>query len=242
MQTIFDDPAFFAGYAALREAESGLNAALEQPAFERLLPPLEGARILDIGCGFGDFARSARRRGAASVVGIDPSARMIEAALGRTDDPDIRYLTLPVEEFDFSGVSFDLIASSLALHYVEDFAGLAHRIAAALAPGGRFAFSVEHPICTAIGDGGWAMGADGGKLHWPVDRYRDEGLRRSRWFVDGVVKYHRTVASYLNALVGAGLSIRRVEEPEATAEAVAARPDLADQRRRPPFLLVAADR
>jgi len=37
-QNVYDDPAFFAGYAALRETESGLNAVLEQPAFARMLP------------------------------------------------------------------------------------------------------------------------------------------------------------------------------------------------------------
>ncbi len=52
-QNIYDDPVFFAGYSELRRTERGRNAALEQPALERLLPRvLDGLRVLDLGCGF----------------------------------------------------------------------------------------------------------------------------------------------------------------------------------------------
>jgi SAM-dependent methyltransferase len=54
---------------------------------------LEGMRILDLGCGFGDFARKARREGACAVVGIDISLRMLERAIALTDDPAIEYRT-----------------------------------------------------------------------------------------------------------------------------------------------------
>ena len=100
------------------------------------------------------------------------------------------------------------------------------RIAAWLAPGGRLAFSVEHPIFTAHGSQRLAHGTpDGAALHWPVDRYRDEGERRTRWFVDGVVKYHRTVESYVNGLLDAGLRLVRLEEPEADAALLAEKPE-----------------
>jgi predicted RNA methylase len=42
-----------------------------------MLPPLEGARVLDLGCGFGAFARWARAMGAARVLGVDRSKRML---------------------------------------------------------------------------------------------------------------------------------------------------------------------
>ncbi len=242
-QNIYDDPVFFAGYAALRDAESGLNAVLEQPALARLLPAsLEGLRILDLGCGFGDFARKARARGAASVLAIDVSEKMLAEARERTSDPAIRYEHAAMETLAVEPGAFDLAVSSLALHYVADYRAAVRKIAAALAPGGRFVFSVEHPICTALGVYEWHRDAAGAELHWPVDRYGEEGRRDTRWFVDGVVKYHRTVASYVNGLVDAGLALARLEEPEADPAALAARPELAVHRRRPPFLLLAADK
>ena len=107
-------------------------------------------------------------------------------------------------------------------------------------PGGRFVFSVEHRSTRPRAQD-WQTAPDGTVLHWPVDRYRDEGERRTRWFVDGVVKYHRTIETYVNTLIAAGLFIARLEEPETTEENTGRSSRLAQDRRRPAFLLLAAD-
>jgi len=242
-QNIYDDPAFFAGYATLPRSREGLGVVYEWPAFQRLLPAsLAGLRILDLGCGLGYFAREVRARGAASVLGVDLSQLMLEDARARTDDPEIQYWQADLESFEPPREAFDLVISSLALHYIVDYRRLVERVAACLAPGGRFAFSVEHPIYTAHGSASWHTDADGTRLHWPVDRYRDEGERRTTWFVDGVVKQHRTVETYVNTLIAVGLRLSRLEEPEADPEAPQTHRGWSDERRRPPFLLLAADR
>jgi SAM-dependent methyltransferase len=242
-QNIYDDPEFFAGYARLPRSELGLRAVFEWPAFERLLPAsLRGMRVLDLGCGLGYFAREARKRGAREVIGVDLSDRMLQEARARTDDAGIVYLRAELEAFEPERAAFDLAVSSLALHYVADYPRVVRGVAECLVPGGRFAFSVEHPIYTALGTAEWHTGPDGAALHWPVDRYRDEGERRTRWFVDGVVKYHRTIETYVNVLLDNGLVLARLEEPEAEGALLAERPALREERRRPPFLLLAADR
>ena len=241
-QNVYDDPDFFAGYAKLPRSQHGLSVVFEWPAFQRLLPPsLQGARVLDLGCGTGALARELRKRGACAVVGVDLSERMLAVARERTPDPQIVFLRADLETFAAEPDSFDLVVSSLALHYLVDFPALARRIAAALRPGGRFVFSVEHPIFTAQG-GGWITGPGGEKLHWPVDHYRDEGKRSTNWIVDGVVKIHRTTETYVNGVIDAGLRLLRLEEPEAEPAALAAHPEWRDERRRPPFLLLAAQR
>jgi SAM-dependent methyltransferase len=243
-QNIYDDPDFFAGYSRLPRSERGLDAVFEWAAFQRLLPASpQDKRVLDLGCGLGYFAREARARGAGYVVGVDLSERMLEQARQRSSDPGIRYVRAGLEDFTADPASFDLVVSTLALHYIADYPALVRRVAGWLAPGGRFAFSVEHPIYTAHGSADWYKSADGSMLHWPVDRYRDEGERRTHWFVDGVVKYHRTVESYVNGLLDAGLRLVRLEEPEAEdAVLLAEKPEWREERRRPPFLLLAADR
>jgi SAM-dependent methyltransferase len=242
-QNIYDDPDFFAGYAKLPRSEHGLGAVYEWAAFQRLLPAsLVGARVLDLGCGLGYFAREARARGAGQVIGVDLSERMLAEARRRTDDAAIRYERASLEAFAAEPGSFDLVVSSLALHYIADYAGLVRRVATWLVPGGRFAFSVEHPIFTAHGSSDWYRDADGAALHWPVDRYRDEGERRTTWFVDGVVKYHRTIETYVNGLLEAGLRLLRLEEPEGDAALMTEKPEWRQERRRPPFLLLAAER
>jgi SAM-dependent methyltransferase len=240
-QNVYDDPAFFAEYAKLRRYEGGLNAALEWPAFETLLPSLEGSRVLDLGCGFGRFCRHARERGAAAVVGIDLSERMLERAGEQTNDAGIEYRRSAIEDASFLPDSFDLAVSSLALHYIERYDAVCRNVARWLKPRGAFVFSVEHPICTALLEG-WCLDERGGHRHWPVDDYRAEGKRERRWFIDGVIKFHRTFETYLNTLIDCGFTIARVLEPEPTAEFKALRPDLVEETRRPAFLLISATR
>jgi SAM-dependent methyltransferase len=242
-QNVYDDPDFFACYARLPRSKTGLSAVYEWPALQRLLPAsLRGTRVLDLGCGLGYFAREACARGARQVVGVDISEKMLNEARTHTADSAIVYQRAELERFEPEAGAFDLVVSLLALHYIADYPLVVRRVAACLVPGGRFVFSVEHPIFTAHGSSDWHTGPDGVRLHWPVDRYRDEGERRTHWFVDGVVKYHRTVETYVNALLEAGLRLARLEEPEGEGALLAERPELCEERRRPPFLLLAADR
>ncbi len=71
-----------------------------------------------------------------------------------------------------------------------------------------------------------------------MDDYASEGERRFHWFVDGVVKYHRTLATYLNTLTGHGLTVTDVREPVASEEAVRELPVLAGLARCPNCLIV----
>jgi len=239
-QNIYDDPQFFAGYDALRRAERGLNAALEWPALRAMLPSLSGLRVLDLGCGFGHHCRWMREQGATAVLGVDLSERMLERARATTPDPAIEYRHCAIEDLEAEPHSFELVCSSLALHYVADFGAICARVAEWLVPQGHFVFSVEHPLMTAVESQSWCVDESGVRRHWPIDKYRQEGIRHTRWFVDDVIKYHRTIETYVNALVEQGLELRRLCEPEPTADALRERPELADETRRPPFLLIAA--
>ena len=195
--------------------------------------------MLDLGCGFGDFARCARRRGARSVTALDVSERMLAEAKRLTADDGVVYLHEAIEDFSFEPQRFDLVVSSMALHYVDDYAAVGKRMFHALKAGGKFVFSVEHPICTAC-PVGWTRDANGRPLHWPVDGYQSEGERRTSWFIDGVTKFHRTVETYVGALIAAGFRLDHVGEPKPLAEFVRGGPSLEEALRRPPVLLLAA--
>jgi SAM-dependent methyltransferase len=240
-QNIYNDPSFFESYSQLRWGETGLNKVMEEPAIRSLMPDLTGKRVLDLGCGFGHVARYARQMGAAEVLGLDISDRMIEAAREATKDPAIIYTVIAMQDIKPMPGQFDVIISSMALHYIDDYAGVVKTMAESLTPGGSFLFSIEHPIYTSLLQG-WVLDDAGKRLHWPVDRYHDESERRYTWFIDNVQKYHRTVATYLNTLVENGLTICRVLEPEAQAEYLADRPSLSDESRRPPLMVVSAQK
>lgn len=238
-QNKYDDPAFFEKYSAMPRSR-GLASAAEWPAFRALLPSLSGKRVLDLGCGFGWHCRFAREAGAKSVVGVDLSEKMLARARAMTDDPDILYHQAAIEDFAIAANSFDVALSSLALHYVERFDRVCEGLHQGLADGGAFIFSVEHPVFTAREAQDWHTGDAGERLHWPVDDYHREGIRHTRWLADDVVKYHRTLAATVNALLDAGFRITRVVEPAPTAEMIAARPEFAHELRRPIFLIVSA--
>lgn len=240
-QNIYDTPDFFEGYSRLRRSVHGLDGAPEWPAIQALLPDLTGRRVVDLGCGFGWFARWARTQGAAHVLGIDLSANMLARARAETDDPAVEYRQGDLETLALPEAAFDLAYSALAFHYVEDFARLVRTVFAALRPGAQFVFTIEHPIYMAPTRPGWLAREDGGKV-WPVDGYAIEGRRVTDWLAKGVVKQHRMLGTTLNTLIDAGFTLRRVVEWNPTQEQVAAQPALAEERERPMMLLVATQR
>jgi ubiquinone/menaquinone biosynthesis C-methylase UbiE len=232
-QNVYDDEAFFTGYQQLRSAEAGLNAAIEQPALRALLPDVTGAEVVDLGCGDGQLCRELIERGARSVLGIDPSARMLSLAHARTDDPRVRYRQQFAEDVTMPAASVDLVVSSLAFHYVADIATLLARIATWLRPGGALVASMEHPVVTAAQD----RAAAGPQT---VDNYAEEGPRHTSWLVEDVVKYHRSVSTIVNAVLAAGLTLDRLEEPAPTPSDLIHRPDLEIHHRRPALLVLRA--
>ncbi|MFT8711030.1 class I SAM-dependent methyltransferase [Komagataeibacter rhaeticus] len=238
-QNIYDQPDFFHGYSQLPRSRAGLDAAAEWLAMQALLPPLAGARIVDLGCGFGWFCRWASAHHAGSVLGIDLSENMLARARGFGHDAAITYARQDLETLDLPAAAFDLAYSSLALHYIRDLAPLLRTIHAGLVPGGHFVFSTEHPIYTAPSRPDWIQDAAGTRV-WPLNDYQIEGPRSTDWLAPGVIKQHRTLGTLLNLLTGTGFAITHVEEWNPSDRDLAAHPDWAPERDRPTFLLVAA--
>ena len=240
-QNIYDDAEFFVGYSRLSRSVEGLAGAAEWPALRAMLPDLRDLKVLDLGCGFGWFCRWAREQGATQVLGLDVSEKMLERARAATADAGISYARVDLELVELLEASVDLTYSSLALHYIKDLEKLLAKIHRALVPGGYLVFSTEHPIYMAPRHPGWLIDADGRKT-WPIDNYRVEGSRKTDWLATGVIKQHRTIGTTLNLLIRSGFTISHVEEWGPTDEQIAAKPELAEERERPMFLLVAARR
>ena len=239
-QNIYDDREFLSGYRQLPRSVSGLDAAPEWPSLRAQLPDLAGLRVVDLGCGFGWFARWASDAGAAAVLGTDISRRMLERAEAEQGGDAITYERHDLEQLQLPPQAFDLAYSSLALHYVERIPELFRTVFEGLAPGGRFIFSVEHPIYMAPSSPAFAE--VGGRDVWPLDGYLDEGPRVTNWFADGVVKQHRTIGRWVTELLTAGFELTYLEEWGPSAAHMVEHPEWAGERQRPMFLLIGATR
>jgi 2-polyprenyl-3-methyl-5-hydroxy-6-metoxy-1,4-benzoquinol methylase len=240
-QNIYDDPAFFAGYSSLERFGEGWERAMEHADLLALLPDVRGRRVLDLGCGAGQLAHHLATHGATDVVGIDVSERMLAVARAEWAHPRVTYQRDAIETVELPAARFDLIVSSLVLHYVTDYPALLRRIADWLTPGGVLVYSTEHPIYTARLPGeGWAVDDAGRRTGWNLDRYADEGARDEHWFVPGVRKIHRTFATLVNGLIEAGFVVERVVEPVPTDRWLESHPLATDERLRPMFLLIRA--
>src|SRR4029453_2710587 len=116
----------------------------------RLLGPVAGRRILEVGCGAAQCSRWLATQGA-SVIGMDLSRRQLEHAR-RIDAESGAPTGVPLAQADaatlpFGRSVFDLACSAYgALPFVADSAQVLREVARVLRPAGRWVFSVSHPI------------------------------------------------------------------------------------------------
>ncbi|MDR5780597.1 class I SAM-dependent methyltransferase [Caballeronia sp. LZ065] len=240
-QNIYDDETLFAGYSRLQRSIHGLDGAPEWPALRGLLPDVQALKVLDLGCGYGWFCRWAAEHGAADVLGVDVSERMLQRAAGWKAHPGITYRRADLESIALPERAFDLIYSSLALHYIENLRGLLTSVHHALLPGARFVFSIEHPVLMAPRRQRFCKDAEG-RSFWPLDGYQNEGRRVTHWLAEGVIKQHRTMGTLVNMLIDSGLTLSRMIEWGPSEEQVRSMPALAEEVERPMFLMISAQK
>jgi ubiquinone/menaquinone biosynthesis C-methylase UbiE len=128
-----------------------------------LLPPLEGASVLDVGCGQGLATRAAAAAGARRVVGTDSSEVMVELARRHGAAPawDVAYVVDDAQQLvRFDTGSFDGVTCQLALMDIPDLDATLAAIRRVLRADGWFAFVIGHP-CFLVPEAGVAEGPDG---------------------------------------------------------------------------------
>jgi ubiquinone/menaquinone biosynthesis C-methylase UbiE len=74
-------------------------------------------RVVDLGCGTGRFTNGLAERFDATVLGVDPSRRMLAVALGKPRGTDVRYAVARGEELPLPDASVDLVFASMVFHH-----------------------------------------------------------------------------------------------------------------------------
>ena len=104
------------------------------------LGPLDGQRLLDVGCGVGLFLCAAEQRGAL-VAGTDTAVERLEIARWALPDADLRVggLVEPGEALPFDNGTFDVVTTGASVHDGTDRAAVLTELVRVVRPGGRVA-------------------------------------------------------------------------------------------------------
>lgn len=238
-QNIYDNKSFFAAYNKLPRSQEGLAGAPEWPDLRKMVGSVKGAKVLDLGCGYGWFCRWASENGATQIRGLDISQQMLEKA--KRDwpaDERIEYQVIDLDELDLVENRYGLVYSSLAFHYIKDIKALFRKIYNSLLPDGRLVFSIEHPLFTAP----LTPEFDNVKRTWSLSSYQHEGERTRHWLGADVKKQHRMLTTYIEALLEPGFRLDAFKEWKPTEEQLKEHPDWVMEMHRPVFLLMAASK
>jgi len=243
-QNIYDNPVFFKGYNDMRNLKKGVNAndLIEIPTIRKMLPDLRNKRILELGCGYGESCKYFLDQGASYILGTDISSNMINIAKENVKNEKCQFKVLAMEDISKIEDKFDLVVSSLAVHYVEDFEKLLHDIYNLLNENGYFIFSQEHPIGTGTILNSKCDGKDnidlGGKNYYLVSDYNINGRRIVDWNNCDVIKYHRNFSYIINTIIKCDFKIEEILEPVPDQKTLKLMPKYKNQFDKPYFLFV----
>lgn len=194
------DSAFVWGPEGLSEATAGL------------LGDVSGARVLEVGCGAAQCARWLLASGG-SPVGVDLSAVMLRRGrrLGRTTGLVVPLVHGDAAHLPFGDATFDLACSAYgALPFVADSGAVLAEVARVLRPGGRWVFSVTHPLRWSLPDDPGPGGLVARHSYWDRTPYVEQDADGQATYVE----HHRTVGDRVREITAAGLTLVDLVEPE----------------------------
>lgn len=188
------------------------------PEYEEQILPLATAHlagatsVLDVGTGEGQVARlAAAQAGVKRVVGVDPSWAQLDVARQRGGGPS--YARAGAAALPFGDGAFDAVIACLVFEHIDDAAAALAEVGRVLRPGGRFLFFLNHPLLQAPGSG-WIDDHILEEQYWRIGPYLVEDHSMEEVEKDVFLPFvHRPLSQYVNAMAGAGLFVRRMEEP-----------------------------
>ena len=191
---------FVWGPEGLSEAEAGL------------LGDVDGRRVLEVGSGAAQCSRWLLAQGA-DPVALDLSAVMLRRgqSLGRTAGLEVPLVQADAAHLPFRSASFDIACSAYgAVPFVTDSARVMTEVARVLRPGGRWVFSVTHPLRWAFPDDPGEAGLTARTSYFDRRAYVEQDDRGRVTYVE----HHRTIGDRVREIVAAGLQLLDVVEPE----------------------------
>lgn len=182
----------------------------------RLLGDVADRRVLEVGAGAAQCARWLLAAGA-DPVALDLSGEMLRRgrALGRTSGLEVPMVQADAARLPFAAGSFDVACSAYGgVPFVEDSAGVMREVARVLRPGGRWVFSVTHPVRWAFPDDPGPEGLVARQSYFDRTPYVEQDPAGRATYVE----HHRTLGDRVREITAAGLRLVDLVEPEWPAD------------------------
>jgi SAM-dependent methyltransferase len=175
-----------------------------------LLGDVTGRRVLEVGSGAAQCSRWLAAAGA-DPVALDVSAAMLRQGRAAIADGALPMVQADAAALPFAAASFDLACSSYGgVPFVADSARVMHEVARVLRPGGRWVFSVSHPVRWAFPDDPTVAGLVAGSSYFDRTPYVEQDDRGVATYVE----HHRTLGDRVREIHAAGFRLVDLVEPE----------------------------
>lgn len=163
-------------------------------------------KVLDLACGSGTFTRNLASWGA-KVIGLDFSKILIEIA--SKENPSIKFCVGDARKIPFKNLQFDIISSSLMVHYVKNIKLLFNEVSRILKKRGLFIFSIHHPISEILKK----IEINGKRVFLLMPYFHKNKYTWNMIKGMEMISYHHTFENIINSLNDAGFVIERLLEP-----------------------------
>ncbi|MDO8528463.1 MAG: methyltransferase domain-containing protein [Nanoarchaeota archaeon] len=210
---------------------------VEKPAMMSLLKGnIKNKEVLDLGCGSGIFTKRLSSMGV-DITGLDLSESLINIA--RRENPKIKFYVGNAKKTPFKKIQFDVITSSLMVHYVKDLNALFKEVSRILKKRGLFIFSMHHPVMEVT-----ERLKINGKKSKIIQFNKYFHNNKYEWTLHksaNLISYHHTFENIVNSLNDSGFVVERLLETRAPKSSEKINKKVYDRTNmRPSFLVIKA--
>jgi ubiquinone/menaquinone biosynthesis C-methylase UbiE len=186
-----------------------------RPNLLRVLGPVRGKHVLDVGCGEGFFSRALQKEGAI-VTGVDIAPELINIAKG-TGPKDISYIAAPAELIPLPDESSDSAVCVLALQNINNISGALAQVSRILKKSGEFVIVLNHPCFRILRESEWGFDKVASVQFRRIDRYLSQRSNEIQIHPGSApeittVSYHRPLQLYVKELTKNGFVLIGLEE------------------------------
>jgi SAM-dependent methyltransferase len=240
-------------YALLWQSKKSSNTHyahqyLEKPAMQKLLGDIKGKNldILDLGCGSGEdvkmFSQGNR------VVGLDNSPELL--SLAQIDNPDCQFWCVDLNTGLIpNSQKFDIVYSSLTMHYIKDWDHLLKQLYLLTKDGGRIIISTHHPLKWGSRSAkskeynefiiGYRKNKDKAKSYSIYGDYLNTYPIYDKLFQQlDIVHYNRSLSSMFQSFNNSGFTVTQMLEPQPMLEAKDKIPDFYEVHSKIPLFVI----